>query len=192
MSSTILSMNLDYDDRFNKNYFKNLSHDLLNDREFIKKALNYEPVLLEFLPNDMKDDEELVAIALNKDSYAYEFISDSLKTNANFIIPFIKLHPLLIEFAELNIRSNRELILELIESIGVYALFNASPSIIHDVEIITKAIKSEFSNEETWDFVLTTYGEDFVNSKKIIEKAYLTIGDKVLNFNFNELSEKYN
>lgn len=192
MPGRILTMDFKYDPRFNKEFFKNLSEPLLNDREFIMKALDYNPDLLELLPNEMKDDAEIVAVAFNKTSFAYYHLSDRLKSDTIFITPFIKLHPILIEIADISVRSNRELILDIIDQIGVNALWSASPAMYYDIEVIVKALKSPYSDENIWDSILFAAGKEFEDSKKLIEKAYKEIGDEVMKYNYNQLLEMFN
>ena len=83
----ILNMNSKYDNRFELRNFKNLTKEILEDREFILAAVNYNGALLEYVPEKFKADKEIIIIALNQSISAYNFIAYEFKIDSDFIIP---------------------------------------------------------------------------------------------------------
>ena len=183
----ILNMNSKYDDRFELHIFKNLPQEILADREFIIASVNYDGALLEYVQDKFKADKEIILIALNQNYHAYHFIAHELKIDPDFIMPIIEKYPLLIDQAEENIKSNRDLVLKCIKIIGVDAIWNLSPSLYEDVEIVVEALDQPYG-QDCWFGICTSAGNTFEYNKSVIETAYKLYGkENTLKYSLNDL-----
>ena len=183
----ILNMNSKYDNRFELRNFKNLTKEILEDREFILAAVNYNGALLEYVPEKFKADKEIIIIALNQSISAYNFIAYEFKIDSDFIIPLIEKYPVLIDKAEENIKSNRDLLLKCIKQIGVDALWNLSPNLFEDVEIVVEALDQPFG-QDCWFPICTAAGNKFEFNKNVIETAYKLYGKEItMKYSLNDL-----
>ena len=186
---------------FTHDFFKNLPQEILNDREFIIKSLNSAGSLFQYLSEAMKADRELAKIALENDPEVYEQLpiflqSDrafakialahnpdiyqdllqELKSDLELMIPIIKIHPMLFFDAEDVIKSNRGLVLELIDELGVLALWGLSHSLEDDIEIYLKALTQEYG-QDSWETICLS--DENLFKKELVQEAYNIYGDSV-------------
>ena len=186
---------------FTHDFFKNLPQEILNDREFIIKSLNSAGSLFQYLSEAMKADRELAKIALENDPEVYEQLpiflqSDrafakialahnpdiyqdllqELKSDLELMIPIIKIHPMLFFDAEDVIKSNRGLVLELIDELGVLALWGLNHSLENDIEIYLKALTQEYE-QDSWETICLS--DENLFKKELVQEAYNIYGDSV-------------
>jgi len=71
-------------------FFKLVSEDLRNDRNFVLEAIEIEPSVLKHISEEFRNDKEVVMKAMMRDGYYFRYASEELKHDKDFIMEAIQ------------------------------------------------------------------------------------------------------
>jgi uncharacterized protein (TIGR02145 family) len=116
------------------------SVELKNDREIVLKAVKQNGEAIKFASVELKNDREIILEAVTKHSYALQFASDELRNDYGYIFEAIKKNGMVLEYISNELRNDREIVLEAVKQNGE-ALEFASDEFKNDREIVCEAVK---------------------------------------------------
>jgi uncharacterized protein (TIGR02145 family) len=139
-----------------KNYDSNEIFDyipeyLLNDREFVFKAISKNGGDLEFASVELKNDREIVCEAVKFNGWALKYASNQLKNDPIIVLKAIENDydddnaGEVFKFASDELKNNRDFVYKAVICKG-WALKYASDELKNDREIVLKAIENDFDN----------------------------------------------
>ncbi|EFC45715.1 predicted protein [Naegleria gruberi] len=171
---------------FEKDYlqFKYASSELRADREFVlllARSFGDIGLVLEYISSDLTSDKDFVSDLFEADSKAFEFFPSELRSDKDFVLKIIAKSndDLNLEFLRHlsdNLKADKEIVLKAVFP-NEYSTQQLDIHLNNDREIALTAVRKERlvfrflskelqSDEEIQKYMIDSFGNDLVNSKK--------------------------
>jgi len=120
-----------------------VSKDELEDINYIKKFIFYNPNIFPYLPDKWKNSETIFSLLENSPKM-FSFFSDEIKNSREYVVKSVKENFNVIEFVSEKFRDDKEIILIAVKKRG-NTLQYASKRLQNDPEVAVEAVKMDGS-----------------------------------------------
>ena len=110
-----------------------------NDKDFVLKAIEETPTLIEFASDELRDDKEVMLEAIKRNGEVLEFASDRLKDDKEVVLTATKEVGWVVCYASERLKADRDIILEGCKIDG-QVLYHASQELRDDKEVVLTGI----------------------------------------------------
>lgn len=151
------------------NIFYKINPKIINDTEFIKKALAINGMLLQYLPTQIQDHIPIVKIAIKQNPMSIQYTSKRIQSNKNIAITALKKKGFCYEFIDPSIKNDDLLYLALHDN-DIALKFHPHYDFNHRLsnkELVLKLLKQRARQEDFFKYISL----DLLEDQDIIEQA---------------------
>ena len=129
----------------NPKSFKLLSPQLKKDKQFLKKALKVDGMLLQYVNKKYRADRELVLLAVKENGRALEYASNMLKSDEELVLQAVEKNGDAFVFAHSYLKKNRAYVLKLLKKKRYFIFDYIDKELQQDRELLELALSYDGS-----------------------------------------------